>query len=1164
MNKPCGNPHPLTNAGSVQGNRAPHVLAPSAVPYDERTMSDWLVFLAKYAGHVNFFASADGAAASGDWTAFYTQDISVLLARIAEEQVAFLQKQINQTLLVLQHDDVTNSEAKEKFTQLFGSVLNIVWRLNEYHSNLEPKLAFKEAIENRVFTHIEVRLSRLISYLKAAQVANLLDVAADQNQPAGYKPVLEMSAWPMSKLWYQRSAQPSWADFYNSIPADDSPFKHNLIVPANDAAKINLAARYQLLVEAVKGTLSAFSAIINSAQNTFNETVNNWPDHKPDRALLLSFLHLLEFYREEINTLPQRHLDYYYKDVLQLRNQPAVADSVFLVAELAKNQSQVLLPSGTQCSGGKDDEGVERIYATTENSVLNTAKVVAQKAILRKNGYVFAAQNVATADGLEQEFEHPEQGWPPFGTPAMPQAEIGFAVASDHLFLKDGTRTVNIIITAQQAFVQSTLNTLKNRCVFRITGEKGWIALSSVNMTLNDTKKILTISGSVKSDEGAVVAINPEIHGRSFYQNLPVAELLVDSRDHNYLQTVEVLSVQVSVNVTDSKQHAITTNNGLVDATKPFQAFGPQPAKGNSLVFDAQEMLAKNLENFKLNLRWATPDSDERDYATFRYSSTYLQFQQLNGNAWENKTVVYSQSGEWAIAAWSGLLKQKSANASFGPKSTSGFVRLALKYELGHAGYPVELTRYMVQVAKNPAAADPNAAPKPYTIPVLDEVSISYAAKTSALNVAQSSAYQTQGTVFYHITPFGGYEASGNALAKNHPTLLPHLPNEGELYIGISGFGGGQSVQLLVHVLEGSANPLKAKQEITWQYLHHNRWLNFENGNLQDGTEGLIKTGLLTLALPFDFADNSSFFGTQNVWIRATIAQHTDAVCRVVGVYAQGLKAVLVSQNHSAAHYQNPLAAGTVTKFKVSNPAIKKIMQPATSRGGKAAEEDHAYYTRVSERLRHKNRAVSLWDFERLALNEFPELSMVKTLTHTKYVVDEVTNALDYSESAPGHVALVCVPQKPVSTQVLLKPFTPVDVLEEVKKQAQNHMPAWATLHVRNPLFEEVQVDCRVKFRPEIKDTAFYLDVLHQDLQAFLSPWAGTNAQALKFGWRVHKSSIINFIDERPYIDFVRDVKINLIYGQGTNERMFNVDEAVPRFAISVLSSSANHVLNLV
>jgi hypothetical protein len=87
MNKPCGNKHPLYNAGSPQAARAPEVLRPNNVVYDERTASDWLIYLCNYAKHINYFATDDGDAASATWEKFFDNDISMLLARLAEEQL---------------------------------------------------------------------------------------------------------------------------------------------------------------------------------------------------------------------------------------------------------------------------------------------------------------------------------------------------------------------------------------------------------------------------------------------------------------------------------------------------------------------------------------------------------------------------------------------------------------------------------------------------------------------------------------------------------------------------------------------------------------------------------------------------------------------------------------------------------------------------------------------------------------------------------------------------------------------------------------------------------------------------------------------------------------------------------------------------------------------
>ncbi|MGR9053657.1 MAG: hypothetical protein ACU84J_13510, partial [Gammaproteobacteria bacterium] len=49
---------------------------------------------------------------------------------------------------------------------------------------------------------------------------------------------------------------------------------------------------------------------------------------RPHFVLLLAFLKLLAYAREHLNGLTRRHLDFYYRDVLGLRNMPARPDRV--------------------------------------------------------------------------------------------------------------------------------------------------------------------------------------------------------------------------------------------------------------------------------------------------------------------------------------------------------------------------------------------------------------------------------------------------------------------------------------------------------------------------------------------------------------------------------------------------------------------------------------------------------------------------------------------------------------------------------------------------------------------------------------------------------------------------------------------------------------------
>ena len=64
--------------------------------------------------------------------------------------------------------------------------------------------------------------------------------------------------------------------------------------------------------------------------------------------------------------------------------------------------------------------------------------------------------------------------------------------------------------------------------------------------------------------------------------------------------------------------------------------------------------------------------------------------------------------------------------------------------------------------------------------------------------------------------------------------------------------------------------------------------------------------------------------------------------------------------------------------------------------GGRPPETPATYPARLGERLRHKERAVQPWDYERLVLERFPPLWMVRALP-----------ARDASGAAPGSTLVV-------------------------------------------------------------------------------------------------------------------------------------------------------------
>jgi hypothetical protein len=70
-------------------------------------------------------------------------------------------------------------------------------------------------------------------------------------------------------------------------------------------------------------------------------------------------------------------------------------------------------------------------------------------------------------------------------------------------------------------------------------------------------------------------------------------------------------------------------------------------------------------------------------------------------------------------------------------------------------------------------------------------------------------------------------------------------------------------------------------------------------------------------------------------------------------------------------------------------------------------------------------------------------------------------------------------------------------------------------------VYETIQVTSQVKLRKEFADISYYQNKLIEDLKGFISPWSILKDAKLSFEGKIYKSQIINFIEEREYVDYI-------------------------------------------
>ena len=108
-----------------------------------------------------------------------------------------------------------------------------------------------------------------------------------------------------------------------------------------------------------QGDLSGLFNFLKSANGSIMSDVelnqlmasrNDWPPHL---ALLMAFLGLYAIAQQDMNQLVSKHLNYFYKKVLQLNPKAAQPDQVHLIFELNKSVTPYFLKQGTLLDAGK-------------------------------------------------------------------------------------------------------------------------------------------------------------------------------------------------------------------------------------------------------------------------------------------------------------------------------------------------------------------------------------------------------------------------------------------------------------------------------------------------------------------------------------------------------------------------------------------------------------------------------------------------------------------------------------------------------------------------------------------------------------------------------------------------------------------------------------------
>ena len=910
------------------------------------------------------------------------------------------------------------------------------------------------------------------------------------------------------------------------------------------------------------------------SQNQIPELVNNLDkknDLTPHLALLVAFLKLLEIVKKDINQLGSKHLKFYYEDVLRFIKKKSVPDGVHVLFGLAKNASDpILLEKGSLLSAGKDDNNQDIFYETDRNIVINKAQIKSLKTILvdyRSDQHIYAAPIANSNDGLGGALNPENPSWNTFGESqqgklgderSMPDASVGFAVASPILLLKEGNRTVELELTVERVGTNATVSPFlglnSNFFMASFSGlastEEGWFPLNPTSATITDLNKLnLTFQLTVEDPPLVYYPGNEEVNGLP--TKYPAIKLLLNPLAEKYayafVKDLKILAYQLVVDVIGIKNLVLQNENGPLATDQAFLPFGPRPSVNADLYIGSDEVFHKRLNALSLSLEWADLPTESTGFVSY-YEGYGSPFTNSNRQA----DVRYLQSGNWVIPPdntidlfhtfGSGtfslgpftlqlpLISNADRNPEivefddFSNKSSSGFIRLSLNTpDFGHHVFQNKYANIALTIANGGSGILPNI---PYT-PKLKSIALNYTSKESVTFGVQNSRLEQ----FFHIEPFGS-----RAISTEHDSFCFPQFAEATLLMGIEALDLLQNLSILFQMLEGSADPdiPILRTDIKWAYLKNDQWIELTDNEIQiDTTQGFQTSGIMEFSIPPDASKEHYLLARNLHWVKAEINKNPAGISKTIAVHTQAMSATFTNIKSETRQFSKPIVAESISKLVSGNGAIKSILQPYASFGGRPIEQESDFINRISERLRHKQRAKTVWDYERIVLEAFPFIYKVKSLNHS----------FGYTDMDPGHVTLIVIPDllnKNAANP--LQPKTSFVLRESIKDYVLQYMPLFVSLAVDNPKYEPIVVDIKVGLKPGF-DGSFYGNLLNEQLKRFLSPWAFESGEDIIFGGRIYKSSILAFIEEQEYVDYVTDFRLfHLNKSPGIGEMCVGVD----------------------
>jgi|MDTC01.2.fsa_nt_gb hypothetical protein len=597
------------------------LLNPKNILIDDRSIKDLVNYLNNLSNVINYHNSDNKV--DDVFSSMINTNESFLVAQIA----SFDLKNISSKRLIL----IKEFDNARSFKEKYKVFINYIFLLEDLFILLDDW--FEKSRKNN-FTSSNESIEENLEKLIKLDVCKLLD---DYNSLLN---ILYERKIILEKRNFSNNRFKSIIWKYKS----NKKINENLLFPKekNDIILISFK-KVELILNSVYRIIYN---IIEQSDLKFNNYLEKSNNHNPHVGLLFSFLHLFKNLQNDLNKISEKHLRYYYENILNQKKKKIDKLKTFVSVDINENINSVIIKKDSELIAGQYNDGNNIIFKTDDDTVLNNVKICFLMTIFLSRNVKFDygsrfklvssvfSQIIANNQNEVVQFNKNENVFDILGKDqnflidddrTMQYADVGFMISSPSLRLSESHRTVKIDFYFEQKSIQNlsdliidiSNNTQLNEeevfykifsdsLVVKYSSVNGWNQVENYKFIYPDdwSKNKLTISIKFNKLLPALFPYDETVHKKNIKSTHPIIEFILNQNSfynsYSFLSRMRLTKIDIKTSVRDLKQIKAFRESQLLPINSEFELFGVVPKIGSKLYISCEELFNKKIESFEI------------------------------------------------------------------------------------------------------------------------------------------------------------------------------------------------------------------------------------------------------------------------------------------------------------------------------------------------------------------------------------------------------------------------------------------------------------------------------------------------------------------------------------------------------------------------------------